>query len=163
MQPADIARVLGVYAQRVITPRGSTAVSGLELMTALRPPTKPERDEETGNWVSGHNPGSLGTEPMDPAPPEATPEHPVVVDYQRQEEEATTLLRLADGLPPVAPELLLGQVRLDLATAGLHVSPPAPLSDEHQGGVVVYLNDDGHALAVRGPSGPGEPKPVEEP
>ncbi|ANS62382.1 putative telomere-associated protein [Streptomyces lincolnensis] len=68
------------YAQRVITPRGSTAVSGLELMTALRPPTKPERDEETGNWVSGHNPGSLGTDPMDPAPPEATAEHPVVVN-----------------------------------------------------------------------------------
>ncbi|WP_413470763.1 telomere-associated protein Tap [Streptomyces sp. C8S0] len=79
MAPADIARVLGVYAQRVITPRGSTAVSGLELMTALRPPTKPVRDERTGNWISSHNPGSLGTEPMDPAPPEATPEHPVVV------------------------------------------------------------------------------------
>ncbi|MEV8298111.1 telomere-associated protein Tap [Streptomyces rochei] len=79
MEPADIARVLGVYAQRVITPRGSTAVSGLELMTALRPPTKPERDEETGNWISAYNPGSLGTEPTDPAPPEATPEHPVVV------------------------------------------------------------------------------------
>lgn len=80
MQPADIARVLGVYAQRVITPRGSTAVSGLELMTALRPPTKAVQDPETGNWVSGYNPGSLGTEPMDPAPPEATPEHPVVVN-----------------------------------------------------------------------------------
>ncbi|MBC3984659.1 helix-turn-helix domain-containing protein [Streptomyces sp. AC536] len=79
MEPAEIARVLGVYAQRVITPRGSTAVSGLELMTALRPPTKPERDEGAGNWVSGYNPGSLGTEPVDPAPPEATPEHPVVV------------------------------------------------------------------------------------
>ncbi|WP_331750539.1 telomere-associated protein Tap [Streptomyces albidoflavus] len=80
MEPADIARVLGVYAMRVITPRGSTAVSGLELMTALRPPTKAVRDEETGNWVSGYNAGSLGTEPMDPAPPEATPEHPVVVN-----------------------------------------------------------------------------------
>ncbi|MEU3190728.1 helix-turn-helix transcriptional regulator [Streptomyces sp. NPDC006992] len=79
MEPADIARTLGLYAQRVITPRGSTAVSGLELMTALRPPTKPERDAETGNWISGHNPGSLGTEPVDPAPPEATAEHPVVV------------------------------------------------------------------------------------
>lgn len=78
-EPADIARVLGVYAQRVITPRGSTAVSGLELMTALRPPTKAVQDPATGNWVSGHNPGSLGTEPMDPAPPEATAEHPVVV------------------------------------------------------------------------------------
>ncbi|MEU0032246.1 helix-turn-helix domain-containing protein [Streptomyces sp. NPDC006335] len=79
MEPADIARVLGVYAQRVITPRGSTAVSGLELMTALRPPTRAVQDPQTGNWVPGHNPGSLGTEPMDPAPPEATPEHPVVV------------------------------------------------------------------------------------
>ncbi|MFF7281983.1 telomere-associated protein Tap [Streptomyces griseorubiginosus] len=80
MEPADVARVLGVYAQRVITPRGSTAVSGLELMTALRPPTRAVQDPQTGNWVPGHNPGSLGTEPVDPAPPEATPEHPVVVD-----------------------------------------------------------------------------------
>ncbi|MGW0573032.1 telomere-associated protein Tap [Streptomyces tauricus] len=79
MEPADVARVLGVYAQRVITPRGSTAVSGLELMTALRPPTKAVQDPGTGNWVSGHNAGSLGTEPVDPAPPEATAEHPVVV------------------------------------------------------------------------------------
>ncbi|WP_332010799.1 telomere-associated protein Tap [Streptomyces uncialis] len=80
MEPADVARVLGVYATRVTTPRGSTAVSGLELMTALRPPTKAVQDPETGNWVSGHNAGSLGTEPMDPAQPEATPEHPVVVE-----------------------------------------------------------------------------------
>ncbi|MFI8343924.1 telomere-associated protein Tap [Streptomyces sp. NPDC085639] len=78
MHPADIARVLSVYAQRVITPRGSTAVSGLELMTALRPPTRAV--QENGTWVSGHNPGSLGTDPMDPAPPEAIAEHPVVVN-----------------------------------------------------------------------------------
>ncbi|GGZ41604.1 hypothetical protein GCM10010365_72920 [Streptomyces poonensis] len=80
MEPADIARALGIYAQRVITPRGSTAVSGLELMTALRPPTRAVQDPATGNWVSGHHPGSLGTQPMDPAPPEATPGHPVVVN-----------------------------------------------------------------------------------
>ncbi|WP_329417884.1 helix-turn-helix domain-containing protein (plasmid) [Streptomyces sp. NBC_00704] len=78
-EPAEIARALTVYATRVITPRGSTAVSGLELMTALRPPTRAVRDEASGNWVGGRNPGSLGTEPVDPAPPEATPEHPVVV------------------------------------------------------------------------------------
>lgn len=76
MEPADIARVLGVYATRVITPRGSTAVSGLELMTALRPPTRAVQDPATGNWIPGHNPGSLGTEPVDPAPPEATPNTP---------------------------------------------------------------------------------------
>ncbi|MCK1822825.1 helix-turn-helix domain-containing protein, partial [Streptomyces sp. XM83C] len=36
---ADLARFLGTYADRVMTPRGTTAVTGLELMTALRPPT----------------------------------------------------------------------------------------------------------------------------
>ncbi|MFJ4585581.1 telomere-associated protein Tap [Streptomyces echinatus] len=79
MDPAGMARTLGVYAQRVITPRGSPALAGLELMTALRPPIRPVRDEGTGNWVSAPHPGSLGTEPMDPPPPEAGPEHPVVV------------------------------------------------------------------------------------
>ncbi|WP_435609709.1 telomere-associated protein Tap [Streptomyces sp. C10-9-1] len=122
MEPADIARVLGVYAQRVITPRGSTAVSGLELMTALRPPTKPERDEETGNWTSGHNPGSLGTEPMDPAPPEATVEHPVVVQSGWTggflNEEAYQWVRSVDLLSD--EECLLPYaVGLDLNTAFL--------------------------------------------
>ncbi|MFD9008693.1 telomere-associated protein Tap [Streptomyces sp. NPDC059552] len=76
MEPADIARTLGTYAARVITPRGSTATSGLELMTALRPPTRALKNETTGAWESAYNPGSLGTEPMDPAPPEAPQEHP---------------------------------------------------------------------------------------
>ncbi|OEJ93222.1 telomere-associated protein Tap [Streptomyces thermolilacinus] len=73
----QLARVLGVYARRVLTPRGSTAVSGLELMTALRPPTRAVKDEATGAWVSGRNPGSLGEHGIDPAPPEAPAEHPV--------------------------------------------------------------------------------------
>ncbi|GAA2407999.1 helix-turn-helix transcriptional regulator [Streptomyces glaucosporus] len=77
MHPAEIARVLGAYAERVITPRGSAAVCGLELMTALRPPTRAVRDESTGGWTSGPVPGSL-TAPVDPAPPEAPDEHPVV-------------------------------------------------------------------------------------
>jgi DNA-binding transcriptional regulator YiaG len=122
MEPADIARVLGVYAQRVITPRGSTAVSGLELMTALRPPTRAVRDEETGNWVSAHNPGSLGTEPMDPAPPEATEEHPVVVNSGWSggflNEEAYQWVRSVDTLTD--EECLLPfAVGLDLNTAFL--------------------------------------------
>ncbi|MCA6092040.1 helix-turn-helix domain-containing protein [Streptomyces sp. SCA3-4] len=77
LAPAELARTLGLYATRVITPRGSTAVSGLELMTAMRPPTRAVRDNATGEWVQGHNPGSLGTRPVDPAPPEAPAEHPV--------------------------------------------------------------------------------------
>ncbi|MFI8909129.1 telomere-associated protein Tap [Streptomyces albidoflavus] len=122
MEPADIARVLGVYAQRVITPRGSTAVSGLELMTALRPPTKAVQDPETGNWVSGHNPGSLGTEPMDPAPPEATPEHPVVVNSGWTggflNEEAYQWVRSVDTLSDEECTLPFA-VGLDLNTAFL--------------------------------------------
>ncbi|MFD3494556.1 telomere-associated protein Tap [Streptomyces sp. NPDC058690] len=77
LHPAGIADVLGTYATRVITPRGSTAVSGLETMTALRPPTRAVKDESSGTWVSGPVPGSL-TEPVDPAPVEAPDEHPVV-------------------------------------------------------------------------------------
>ncbi|MER6916752.1 helix-turn-helix transcriptional regulator [Streptomyces sp. NPDC000594] len=122
MEPADIARVLGVYAQRVITPRGSTAVSGLELMTALRPPTRPVRDEETGNWVSGPNPGSLGTEPMDPAPPEGQPEHPAIYHSGWKggflREEAYQWVRSVDTLTD--EECLLPfAVGLDLNTAFL--------------------------------------------
>jgi hypothetical protein len=75
--PAEVARVLGTYATRVITPRGSTAVCGLELMTSLRPPTRAVRDETTGTWVSGPVPGALAAA-VDPAPPEAPDEHPVV-------------------------------------------------------------------------------------
>ncbi|MFI6731214.1 telomere-associated protein Tap, partial [Streptomyces atratus] len=122
MEPADIARVLGIYAQRVITPRGSTAVSGLELMTALRPPTKAGQDPETGNWVSGHNAGSLGTEPMDPAPPETTPEHPVVVNSGWTggflNEEAYQWVRSVDSLSDEECTLPFA-VGLDLNTAFL--------------------------------------------
>jgi len=75
--PAELASVLGDYATRVITPRGTTAVTGLELMTALRPPTRAVKDEATGTWGSGPQPGSLSA-PVDPAPPEAPDEHPVV-------------------------------------------------------------------------------------
>ncbi|MGW9249988.1 telomere-associated protein Tap [Streptomyces badius] len=82
LHPADLARVLGVFASRVLTPRGSTAVTGLELMTALRPPTRPVKDEATGAWVSGPNLGAL-THPMDPAPPEAPREHPVAQGWER--------------------------------------------------------------------------------
>ncbi|MEU9594418.1 helix-turn-helix transcriptional regulator [Streptomyces sp. NPDC048193] len=122
MEPADIARVLGVYAMRVITPRGSTAVSGLELMTALRPPTKAVQDPATGNWVSGYNAGSLGTEPMDPAPPEATPEHPVVVNSGWSggflNEEAYQWVRSVDTLSDEECTLPWA-VGLDLNTAFL--------------------------------------------
>ncbi|MER6522572.1 hypothetical protein ABT246_37795 [Streptomyces sp. NPDC001553] len=83
--PADIARTLGTYAQRVIAPRGTMATSGLELMLQLRPATRPVKtqttDPDTGEvtetYVSGPVEGSL-TQPRLPAPCEAPAEHPVV-------------------------------------------------------------------------------------
>ncbi|MFH8886801.1 telomere-associated protein Tap [Streptomyces californicus] len=80
LPPAELARVLGTYAVRVMTPRGSTAVTGLELMTALHPPTHAVRDEETGvlRQADTKTPGSLGSDPVDCAPPEAPDGHPVL-------------------------------------------------------------------------------------
>ncbi|MFF2927194.1 telomere-associated protein Tap [Streptomyces celluloflavus] len=56
MGAADLARFLGTFATRVMTPRGTTAVTGLELMVALHPPTMAVRDEETGGWKPGGAP-----------------------------------------------------------------------------------------------------------
>ncbi len=75
----DLARLLGTYARRVHTPRGSTAVSGLELVTALRPPTRPVR---TGSgWTSGPVEGSRHRV-FDAAPPEVPDEHPLAVERE---------------------------------------------------------------------------------
>ncbi|WP_460036898.1 telomere-associated protein Tap [Streptomyces cavourensis] len=83
LPPAELASVLGTYATRVMTPRGSTAVTGLELMTALHPPTRASAPDETGKRHSEHNPGSLGKEPMNPPPCEATDGHPVLAHLPR--------------------------------------------------------------------------------
>ncbi|TWV46119.1 transcriptional regulator, partial [Streptomyces misionensis] len=83
LPPAELARVLGVYASRVMTPRGSTAVTGLELMTALHPPTRASDPDADGRRHSEHNPGSLGKDPVDPAPCEAPDGHPLLKDLPR--------------------------------------------------------------------------------
>lgn len=86
LPPAELARVLGVYASRVMTPRGSTAVTGLELMTALHPPTRASEPDTDGKRHSEHNPGSLGKDAIDPMnwPPCEVPDgHPVLKDLPR--------------------------------------------------------------------------------
>ncbi|MFE5797019.1 telomere-associated protein Tap [Streptomyces sp. NPDC056503] len=83
LAPAELARTLGLYAQRVMTPRGSTAVTGLELMTALHPPTRASQPDADGHRHSVHNPGSLGKDPVDPAPCEAIDGHPVLAHLPR--------------------------------------------------------------------------------
>ncbi|MFE9814449.1 telomere-associated protein Tap [Streptomyces sp. NPDC005773] len=79
----ELARLLGTYATRVITPRGSTAVTGLELMTALHPPTRASEPDRAGKRHSEHNPGSLGNDPVDCAPCEAPDGHPLLADLPR--------------------------------------------------------------------------------
>ncbi|MFE7530763.1 hypothetical protein ACFU7Y_34375 [Kitasatospora sp. NPDC057542] len=76
----DLARLLGTYATRVLTPRGSTAVSGLELVTALRPPTRTVRTES--GWTSGVVEGSRPKDAFDPAPPEVPDIHPLAQDRE---------------------------------------------------------------------------------
>ncbi|GAA1246851.1 hypothetical protein GCM10009665_42260 [Kitasatospora nipponensis] len=71
----DLARLLGTYATRVITPRGTTAVSGLELVTALRPPTMAVRTES--GWTSGPVEGSRHKDAFDAAIPEVPDMHPL--------------------------------------------------------------------------------------
>ncbi|MGW1646509.1 telomere-associated protein Tap, partial [Streptomyces eurythermus] len=83
LPPPELARVLGVYASRVMTPRGSTAVTGLELMTALHPPTRASEPDADGRRHSEHNPGSLGKDPVDCAPCEAPDGHPLLKDLPR--------------------------------------------------------------------------------
>ncbi|MEU0084390.1 helix-turn-helix transcriptional regulator [Streptomyces sp. NPDC006274] len=83
LPPGDLAHLLGTYADRVMTPRGSTAVTGLELMTALHPPTRASEPDADGRRHSEHNPGSLGAEPVDCAPCEAPDGHPLLADLPR--------------------------------------------------------------------------------
>ncbi|MFD6231331.1 telomere-associated protein Tap [Streptomyces sp. NPDC060232] len=83
LPPAELARLLGTYAARVITPRGSTAVTGLELMTAFHPATRASAPDADGRRHSEHNPGGLGKDPVDCAPCEAPDGHPLLADLPR--------------------------------------------------------------------------------
>lgn len=88
--PTELARTLGIYTDRLLTPRGSTAVCGEELMTALRPPTRARRDPDSGRFTSAPNPRGLHTI-LEPAPPEAPNAHPLArgrLPEQAMDEEA---------------------------------------------------------------------------
>jgi hypothetical protein len=94
-------------------------VSGIELMTALRPPTRAVKDETTGGWVSAPNPGALHR-PIEPAPPEAMPAHPVAQGWESGflDEEAFQWRRDPDSLTD-AECMLPHAVGLDINTAFL--------------------------------------------
>ncbi|MDX2632553.1 transcriptional regulator, partial [Streptomyces scabiei] len=77
MHPADLVQYLGLYAARVMTPRGSTATTGLELMTALRPPTRAQKDEATGEFKPAFNDDAL-TARYNVVECEVPDEHPIL-------------------------------------------------------------------------------------
>ncbi|MGP3690840.1 telomere-associated protein Tap [Streptomyces sp. IBSNAI002] len=125
-QPApEIARRLGLYAERVITPRGTTGVNSHELMASVRPKTRAEKDGETGTWRSAPVAGSLQG-PVDPAPPEALDEHPLIHELfpdgrpqsEALNEEACQWVRPYELITPEerAQPMVVG---LDLITAFL--------------------------------------------
>ncbi|MFD7121444.1 telomere-associated protein Tap [Streptomyces sp. NPDC059922] len=97
LAPAELARLLGTYATRVATPCGSTAVTGLELMTSLHPPTRASEPDATGRRHSEHNPGSLGKHAVECAPCEAPDGHPLLAGLPRfhQRTPAETLVEEA--------------------------------------------------------------------
>ncbi|MEW2635432.1 DUF927 domain-containing protein [Streptomyces sp. NPDC048389] len=87
---ADIARTLGIYTQRVISPRGTMGSSGLELMLQLRPSTRPVWSEEEQKYVPGKIEEHLHRT-VKAVPCEANENHPVVFETfpngQRPDEE----------------------------------------------------------------------------
>ncbi|MFD6184875.1 telomere-associated protein Tap [Streptomyces goshikiensis] len=122
LPPAELARVLGTFATRVLTPRGTTAVTGLELMTALRPPSRRARDEETGEWrtdadgqfVRERIPGSLPEGILNAVPCEVPDGHPLLADlprfYQRGPAEMLTEETYDWGRPLTDEECLKSHV-----------------------------------------------------
>ncbi|GGR08741.1 hypothetical protein GCM10010195_74280 [Kitasatospora griseola] len=119
--PADLsapqlAALLGTYASRVITPRGTTSVSGLELVTALRPPTRAQRTE--AGYVSGPVEGSRPAKGFDPAPPEVPDMHPLAQGRQAGEELVTEAWNWHRPLTP-GEEQMPFAVGLDVNTAFL--------------------------------------------
>lgn len=143
--PAELARVLGVYAQRVVTPVGTTAVTGLHLMTALNPATRASEPDADGKRHREVRPGSLGTEALDPAPCEATDGHPVLAhlprfhvrgpdeklmeeayDWAREMTGADTLQRHLVGIDVnLAFGAAANGAVVGLATPPVHVARPA--------------------------------------
>ncbi|MFB7287777.1 hypothetical protein [Actinacidiphila glaucinigra] len=87
---AEVVQFLSAYSRRVATPLSSTAVTGQELMTALRPPTRPWRDETSGKVRPAWVPDALHL-PVDPAPCEAPPRHPLTVGRDHTDPAQTLL------------------------------------------------------------------------
>jgi len=96
-EPGALAYTLGLYAERVISPTGSTAGCSLSLMTAVRPPTVAKFDRGTGRMRRVPVPGSLH-KAVDPAPPEAPDEHPIAAERTREESKSPAHVLVEEAL-----------------------------------------------------------------
>lgn len=85
---SEVVHFLRVYSDRVMTPVSTTAVTGQQLMTALRPATRAWRDEKSGKVGPKWREGSLHL-PVDPAWPEATKDHPLATDRDHRDPAQT--------------------------------------------------------------------------
>ncbi|MEU7153859.1 transcriptional regulator [Streptomyces sp. NPDC045456] len=95
--PAALAYALGLYAERVISPTGSTASCGLSLMTAVRPPSVAKFNRGTGRMHRVPVPGSLH-KAIAPAPPEAPDEHPLAAERTREESKSPAHVLVEEAL-----------------------------------------------------------------
>ncbi|MET8703614.1 transcriptional regulator [Kitasatospora sp. NPDC004723] len=124
--PSALAYSLGLYAERVLSPTGSTAGCGLALMEAVRPPTRIVFEKGTGRMHREPIEGSLSV-PVDPAPPEAIDEHPVAEGRTREEAESPAHVQFEEVLawwrePTEEERRLPYVVGLDINTAFLAAS-----------------------------------------
>lgn len=129
----EVVAFLAAYAQRVRTPVSSTASTGLELMTATRPPTRAWRDADTGTVRSAWVPGALHR-PVDAAAPEVPREHPLARGRDHLDPAQTLMEEALQWwrLPTDAERALPYAVALDVNVAfgaaanGLPVGTCAP-------------------------------------
>ncbi|MFI1890507.1 telomere-associated protein Tap [Streptomyces jumonjinensis] len=130
-QPGALAYALGQYAERVISPTGSTAACGLALMTALRPPTRLVFDRGSRRMQRVPVPGSLSA-PVDPAPPEAPAEHPLAADRTRDQHQDPAHVLAEEALawfrePTAAEAAMPHVVGLDINVAFLAAASRLPV------------------------------------
>lgn len=106
--PAALAYTLGLYAERVISPTGSTAGCSTALMEAVHPPTTVRFEPGTGRMKRVPVEGSL-SEPVEAAPPEVPDEHPLAADRTKDQAKDPRHVLMEEALawrrPPTEEEI----------------------------------------------------------
>ncbi|MEU6350337.1 hypothetical protein ABZ896_13530 [Streptomyces sp. NPDC047072] len=115
--PAELARYLGTYAQLVITLRGTASTTGLDLMSALRPPTRTEKNEAADEFERAFNADAL-TAVYQHMEREVPDEHPMLKGSRSSDGP------VAGKVPPSSPvDTTRGRTR--------RCSPASPVKAPH--------------------------------